>query len=128
MGDQFRCDSCKDQVQKMEAVKRKANEDFGEQIRKRLFGEKCLSGPIKPAVEAPVVKQEVIDSDKDDKKSLTKKKPLYNDRDNKSLTEKFKPADNDSNDATNEALRNAIEKTKNAAKKALISKDKEIDE
>ena len=108
----------------MEAVKRKANEDFGEQIRKRLFGEKCLSGPIKPAVEAPVVKQEVIVSDKDDKKSLTKKKPLDNDRDNKSLTEKFKPADNDSN----EALRVAIEKTKNAAKKALMSKDKEIDE
>ena len=109
----------------MEAVKRKTNEDFGEQIRKRLFGEKCLSGPNKPAAEAPVVKQEVIDSDKDDKKSLTKRKPLDNDKDNKkSLTEKFKPADNDSN----EALRLAIEKTKNAAKKALMSKDKDIDE
>ena len=108
----------------MEAVKRKANEDFGEQIRKRLFGEKCLSGPIKPAVEAAAVKEEVIDSDKDDKKSLTKKKPLDNDRDDKLLTEKFKPAENDSN----EALRLAVEKTKNAAKKALMSKDKEIDE
>ena len=86
----------------MEATKRKASEDFGEQIRKRLFGDKCLSSkPSEAAVqklEAPVIKREVVIEKKE---SLPSETVL---------------------------LRNAIEKTKGAAKKALAAKDKEIDE
>ena len=86
----------------MEATKRKASEDFGEQIRKRLFGDKCLSTkPSEAAVqqiEAPVIKREVVIEKKE---SLPSETVL---------------------------LRKAIEKTKGAAKKALAAKDKEIDE
>ena len=90
----------------MEGKKRKANEDFGEEIRKRLFGEKCLkSGSNNPrsilkssevvvASVSTFVKREVPDNDESERAML----------------------------------RNAIEKTKRAARKALSAKDKEIDE
>ena len=86
----------------MEATKRKASEDFGEQIRKRLFGDKCLSSKPSEAsvqkLEAPVIKREVVIEE------------------------------NESLPSETVLLRNAIEKTKGAAKKALAAKDKEIDE
>ena len=86
----------------MEATKRKASEDFGEQIRKRLFGDKCLSSKSSEAavqqIEAPVIKREVVIEE------------------------------NESLPSETVLLRNAIEKTKGAAKKALAAKDKEIDE
>ena len=98
----------------MEGIKRKANEDFGEQIRKRLFGKTSLSGSnysesilkasnkssseVTIPTVSTVVKCEVVDND-----------------------DRLTPSER----AT---LRNAIDKTKNAAKKALSAKDKEIDE
>ena len=84
----------------MEATKRKASEDFGEQIRKRLFGDKCLSTkPSEAAVqqiEAPVIKREVV---------IEKKESLP--------SETF-------------LLRKAIEKTKGAARKLWRRKTKKL--
>ena len=94
-------------------AKRKANGDFGEQIRKRLFGKTIPNNPgpeikssnksspevVIPSLSTLVLKCEVPDNDDE--------KLLASDR---------------------EMLRNAIDKTKSAAKKALSAKDKEIDE
>ena len=66
----------------MEGKKRKANEDFGEEIRKRLFGDKCSkSGSNNPrsilkssevvvASVSTFVKREVPDNDESERAML----------------------------------------------------------
>ena len=95
----------------MEGNKRKANEDFGEQIRKRLFGKTSLSSSNN---SESILKASNKSSSEVTIPTVIKCEVLEND-------DRLTPSER-------ALLRNAIDKTKAAAKKALSAKDKEIDE